>query len=98
MSIVISEKHRVVLDPKTLKVGMALPDVYILDISPIEEKIKELDIIADDLIGCLDPTTGMLNSQPNREGALSRAGFLTMMMVGLTIGLGMIALVLLSIE
>jgi len=98
MSIIISEKHRVVLDPKTLKAGAAAPDVYVLDISPIEEKIKELDIIVDDLVGCLDPTTGMLNSQPNREGALSRAGFLTMMVIGLTIGLGIIALVLLSIE
>jgi len=98
MTIVISEKNRVVLDPKTLKVGEALPDIYVLDISPIEEKINELDIIVDDLVGCLDPTTDMLNSQPNRGGALSRAGFLTMMVIGLIVGLGIIGLVLFSIE
>ncbi|RZN68678.1 MAG: tetrahydromethanopterin S-methyltransferase subunit B [Candidatus Methanolliviera hydrocarbonicum] len=97
MNIIISDKYKIVLDPRTLTVGEAAPNVYILNLAPIKEKIDDLEKISDDLMGCLDPYSGMLDSQPNREGSLGRAGFVTMMIVGLTAGLGILALILFSI-
>jgi tetrahydromethanopterin S-methyltransferase subunit B len=97
MNIIVSDKYRIVLDPRTLKMGEAAPDVYLLDLAPIKEKIDDLGRIADDLMGCLDPSSEMLNSQPNRGGALGVAGYVTMAVVGLTVGIGILALILFSI-
>ncbi len=97
MNIIISDKYKIVLDPRTLTVGEAAPNVYVLNLAPIKENIDNLEKVSDDLMKCLDPYSGMLDSQPNREGSLGRAGFVTMMIVGLTAGLGILALILFSI-
>ncbi|MCW3130479.1 MAG: tetrahydromethanopterin S-methyltransferase subunit B [Methanophagales archaeon] len=84
--LVINEKYRVVLDPDSLKVGESRAGFYKVNLAPIEEQITVLETAVDDLFNCLDPTSGFAMSQPHREGALSKAGFITMFVFGVIFG------------
>jgi len=95
--LIINEKYGIVMDPETLTVGESRPGFYKVSLAPIEEQISILETSVEDLLNCLDPTTGFALSQPNREGALSKAGFMTMFMVGVTFGVLIVALVLIFI-
>ena len=94
--LVINEKYGVVLDPDSLKVGESRAGFYKVNLSPIEEQISTMEASVDDLFNCLDPTSGFLMSQPHREGALSRAGFVTMFVLGILFGVLAVAIVLLK--
>lgn len=80
--LVINEKYGVVLDPDSLTVGVSRPGFYKVSISPIEEQIAVMEASVDDLLNCLDPYSGFLMTQPHREGAMSKAGFITMFVFG----------------
>jgi tetrahydromethanopterin S-methyltransferase subunit B len=95
--ITINEKFGIVLDPDTLKVGEAQPGFYKVGLSPIEEQIVVLESAVDDLFNTLDPTTSFNMAQPNREGMLSKAGFTTFFMVGVTIALLAVAVIFLAL-
>lgn len=95
--LVINEKYGVVLDPDTLKVGVSRAGFYKVSLSPIEEQIAVMEASVDDLFNCLDPKSGFLMSQPHREGALSKAGFVTMFVFGVLFGVLVVAFVLLKI-
>lgn len=95
--LVINEKYGVVMDPDSLTVGESRPGFYKVNLAPIEEQISVLEASADDLFNCLDPTSGFSMSQPHREGALSKAGFVTMFMLGVLFGVLAVALALLTI-
>ena len=95
--IVVNEKYGVVIDPDTLIAGESRPGFYKVNLSPIEEQISALETAVDDLFNCLDPTSGFAMSQPHREGALGKAGFITMFMLGLVFGVLAVALALLTI-
>ncbi|MHC1611248.1 MAG: tetrahydromethanopterin S-methyltransferase subunit MtrB [Candidatus Methanospirareceae archaeon] len=95
--IVVNEEYGVVIDPDTLTAGESRPGFYKVNLSPIEEQIGVLETAVDDLFNCLDPRSGFAASQPHREGALSRAGFVTMFMLGLTFGMLGVMLALLMI-
>lgn len=95
--IVVNEEYGVVIDPDTLMAGESRPGFYKVNLSPIEEQIGILETAVDDLFNCLDPTSVFSMSQPHREGALSRAGFITMFMLGLTFGTLGVMLALLMI-
>jgi len=92
--IVLNEELGIVFDTDSMKVGEAKPGFYKINLSPIEEQINVLETAVEDLFNCLDPTTSFTMAQPNREGALSKAGFLTMFWVGLIFGLLFIAIML----
>lgn len=94
--LVINEKYGVVLDPDSLKVGESRAGFYKVNLSPIEEQISTMEASVDDLFNCLDPTSGFLMSQPYREGALSKAGFVTMFVLGVLFGVLAVAIVLLK--
>jgi tetrahydromethanopterin S-methyltransferase subunit B len=95
--ITINEKFGIVMDPETLKVGEARPGFYRVGLSPIEEQIEVLESAVDDLLNVLDPTTSFKVAQPNREGMMSKAGFTTFFMVGVTLGLLAVALIFLAL-
>ncbi len=92
--LVINEKYGVVLDPDSLKVGVSRAGFYKVNLAPIEEQISVLETAVDDLFNCLDPRSGFVMSQPHREGALSKAGFVTMFVFGVIFGVLAVALVL----
>ncbi|MGB2841783.1 MAG: tetrahydromethanopterin S-methyltransferase subunit B [Halobacteriota archaeon] len=92
--LVINEKYGVVLDPDSLKVGVSRPGFYKVNLSPIEEQLNVMEASVDDLFNCLDPTSGFLMSQPHREGALSKAGFITMFVFGVLFGVLAVTLAL----
>jgi tetrahydromethanopterin S-methyltransferase subunit B len=94
MVVIINEKLRVVLDDATLTVGVAKPGVYKVCLGPIEEQLDILEGAVDELFDILSPTTTYAMAQPNREGITNTAGFITMLMLGLTFGVLAIAIVL----
>ncbi|MBN1763460.1 MAG: tetrahydromethanopterin S-methyltransferase subunit B [Methanomicrobia archaeon] len=95
--ITINEKYGIVLDPETLKVGEARAGFYKVGLSPIEEQIEVLESAVDDLFKTLDPTSSFNMAQPNREGMLSKAGFTTFFMVGVTMALLAVAVIFLAL-
>lgn len=95
--IVINEKYGVVLDPDTLTVGVSRSGFYKVNLAPIEEQITVLEDAVDDLFNCLDPTSGFKLSQPNREGAMSNAGFMTFFMLGITFAVLAVAIVFIAL-
>nr|QNO51770.1 tetrahydromethanopterin S-methyltransferase subunit B [Methanosarcinales archaeon ANME-1 ERB6]QNO52049.1 tetrahydromethanopterin S-methyltransferase subunit B [Methanosarcinales archaeon ANME-1 ERB6] len=96
MVIVINEKYNVVLDESTMTVGEARPGFYKVSLAPIDEQLNILEGAVDDLFNVLDPSTTYSMAQPNREGITDIAGFITMLMVGLTFGILAVALVLMT--
>ncbi len=95
--IVINDKYGVVLDPGTLTVGITKPGFYKVGLWPIEDQLTVMERAVDDLFNCLDPTTRFSMGQPNREGMLSKAGFTTYFMVGLTFGILAVALLFIAL-
>ncbi len=95
--IVINDKYNVVLDPDTLTVGVSRPGFYKVTLAPIEDQITVMEAAVDDLFNCLDPTSGFKMSQPNREGMLSKAGFMTFFMLGITFGILAVAIVFIAL-
>jgi tetrahydromethanopterin S-methyltransferase subunit B len=49
------------------------------------------------LLNCLDPSTGFKMQQPNREGMLSKAGFTTFFMLGVTFCVLAVAIVFIAL-
>lgn len=96
--IVINEKYGVVLDPDTLRVGEAKPGFYKVSLSPIDEQITTLESAVDELFKSLDPDSGFKMAQPNREGMLSKAGFTTFFMLGVTFGVLAVAIVFFALR
>ena len=97
MVVLINEKLGVVLDDATLTVGEAKLGVYKVCLGPIDEQLDILEASVDDLFNILSPTTTYAMAQPHREGITNIAGFITMLMIGLTFGVLAIALILYGI-
>jgi tetrahydromethanopterin S-methyltransferase subunit B len=95
--ITINEKYGIVLDPDTLMVGEARPGFYKVSLAPIEGQITELESSVDELFNTLDPMTSYKVAQPHREGMMSKAGFMTFFMLGVTFGVLAVALIFLAL-
>jgi len=95
--LVINEKYGVVLDPDTLIVGMSRPGFYKVNLAPIEEQIQVLEASVEELMNILDPTTSFKVAQPHREGMISKAGFTTFFMLGVTFGVLAVAILFLAL-
>jgi tetrahydromethanopterin S-methyltransferase subunit B len=95
--LVINEKYGVVLDPDTLIVGVSRPGFYKVNLAPIEKQITVLEAAVNDLFNTLDPTSNFRVAQPHREGMLSKAGFTTFFMLGLTFGVLAVAIVFIAL-
>lgn len=54
---------------------------------PVVDKVAELELIADDLVGMLSGEGNLLNSFPGREKTLAKAGMVTALWYGLGVGL-----------
>ncbi len=92
-TIIISPDLDVILDPENKIVGEARTDVALLDISLLEKKITELDVLADELVNSLNPKTPpLISSRPRREGLYLKAGFLSNMVIGFLIGLALFSI------
>lgn len=95
--LIINEKYGIVLDPDTLTVGMSKPGFYKVNLAPIEEQIQVMEASVEDLFNVLDPTTNFKLAQPRREGMISKAGFTTFFMLGVTFGVLAVALLFLAL-
>jgi tetrahydromethanopterin S-methyltransferase subunit B len=90
--IVINDEYGIVLDPDTLTVGESRPGFYKVNLAPIEEQITVLEDAVNELFNVLDPTTSYKVAQPHREGLVSKAGFTTFFMLGVTFGVLAVAI------
>ena len=95
--IVLNEKYGVVLDPDTLTEGDIRPGYFKVNLAPIEYQLTTLETAVEDLLNCLDPSTGFKMAQPNREGMLSKAGFTTFFMLGVTFGILAVAILFIAL-
>lgn len=92
-TIIISPELDVILDAENKVIGEARTDVAVLDVSPLEKKIAELELLADELVNSLNPKTApLISSRPRREGLYFKAGFLSNMVVGFLVGLAIFSL------
>lgn len=92
-TIIISPVLNVILDAENKIVGEARTDVAILDVSVLEKKIAELELLADELVNSLNPKTApLISTRPRREGLYLKAGFLSNMVMGFLIGLAIFSL------
>jgi len=92
-TIIISPELNVILDAENKIVGEARTDVAILDVSVLEKKIAELELLADELVNSLNPKTApLISTRPRREGLYLKAGFLSNMVMGFLIGLAIFSL------
>ncbi len=89
--IVINEKYGVVLDPDSLTVGVSRPGFYKINLGPIEDQVTVLEAAVNDLFKALDPYSTFNMAQPNRDGMMSKAGFMTFFMIGMTTALIVVA-------
>ncbi|KAF5433154.1 Tetrahydromethanopterin S-methyltransferase, subunit B [Candidatus Methanophagaceae archaeon] len=89
--IVINEKYGIVLDPDTLTVGTSRPGFYKVTLGPIEDQVTVLEAAVNDLLKALDPYSTFNMAQPNRDGMMSKAGFMTFFMIGVTTALIVVA-------
>jgi len=64
---------------------------------PVLDKVAELELVADDLVGMLSGEGSLKNSFPGREKTLIGAGITTTFWYGLTIGLFVAFFVVLAI-
>jgi tetrahydromethanopterin S-methyltransferase subunit B len=80
-----------------MRVGEARPGFYKVSLSTIEEQLEVLEDAVDELLNVLDPTTSFKIAQPNREGMMTKAGFTTFFMLGVTFGVLAIALIFLAL-
>ncbi|MDH5816223.1 MAG: tetrahydromethanopterin S-methyltransferase subunit B [Candidatus Nezhaarchaeota archaeon] len=92
-TIIISPEFDVILDAENKIIGEARKDVALLDVSVIEKKIAELELLADELVNSLNPKTApLISARPRREGLYLKAGFLSNMVMGFLIGLATFSL------
>ncbi len=80
-----------------MRVGEARPGFYKVSLSPLEGQLDVLEDAVDELVNVLDPTTSFKIAQPNREGMMTKAGFTTFFMLGVTFGILAVALVFLAL-
>ncbi len=83
----ISSEPGLVLDAVKGIVGEERDDLILYSLSEIEEKIRVLDEIADDLVNSLDPLKNFRSSYPGREKSMYYAGMTTGVFYGLVVGL-----------
>ena len=95
--ITICDEYGVVLDPDTMRLGEARPGFYKVSMSPLEEQLDVLESAVDELFNVLDPTTSFKIAQPNREGMMTKAGFTTFYMLGVTFGILAVAVIFLAL-
>ncbi|RLF11903.1 MAG: tetrahydromethanopterin S-methyltransferase subunit B [Thermoprotei archaeon] len=92
-TIIISPDLDIILDAENKVIGEARSDVAILDITPLEKKVAELELLAEELVNSLNPKTSpLISSRPRREGLYFKAGFLSNMVLGFIIGLALFSL------
>jgi tetrahydromethanopterin S-methyltransferase subunit B len=86
-TIQISPEYGIILDEDYKLVGEAREDVAIIDIGPLEEKVEEVELLAEELLSSLNPDTApLIASKKRREGIYKTAGILGNTVLGFTIG------------
>ncbi len=94
--IIISPDFDVILDAENKMVGEARSDVAVLDITPLEKKISELEALINELADLLDSEKAMAPRSGRRGERLRlRALFLKYMAIGFLIGLVLFCLCML---
>jgi len=100
--IVISPDFDIILDAENKVVGEARSDVAVLDITPLEKKVSELEALVDELVNLLKPKGALVAGSIRRydrydRGESMRLGvlFLKHMAIGSLIGLALFCLIML---
>ncbi|MEM2058411.1 MAG: tetrahydromethanopterin S-methyltransferase subunit B [Thermoproteota archaeon] len=92
-TIIISPDLDIILDAESKIVGEARSDVAVLDTTPLEKKIAELELLADELVNSLNPKSSpLISSRAGREGLYLKAGFLSNMVIGFLVGLAIFSI------
>lgn len=83
----ISSEPGLVLDAIRGIVGEERDDLIFYPLSDVEEAVKKLEEIADDLVNSLDPLKNFKSAYQGREKTLYYAGMTTGIFYGLIVGL-----------
>lgn len=83
----VSSEPGLVLDAVRGVLGEEREDLIFYPLSDVEESIKKLEQVADDLVNSLDPLKNFKASYPGREKTLYYAGMTTGVFYGLIVGL-----------
>ncbi len=81
-NILVLPEYGLVADPKIGLVGHEGASY-----GPIIDKVGELELITDDIVGMLSGEGSFLSTFPNREKSLVYAGSVTAMWYGIAVGL-----------
>ncbi|MDK2794888.1 MAG: tetrahydromethanopterin S-methyltransferase subunit [Archaeoglobaceae archaeon] len=83
----VSSEPGLVLDAVKGVIGEEREDLIFYPLSDIEEAVKKLEEIADDLVNSLDPLKNFRASYQGRNKSLYYAGMTTGIFYGLVVGL-----------
>ncbi|MEG9195363.1 MAG: tetrahydromethanopterin S-methyltransferase subunit B [Archaeoglobales archaeon] len=83
----VSSEPGLVLDAVRGVLGEEREDLVFYPLSDVEQSVKKLEEIADDLVNSLDPLKNFKASYQGREKSLYYAGMTTGIFYGLIVGL-----------
>lgn len=83
----VSSEPGLVLDAVRGVLGEEREDLIFYPLSDLEEAVKKLEEVAEDLVNSLDPLKNFKSSYQGRDKALYYAGMTTGIFYGLVVGL-----------
>jgi tetrahydromethanopterin S-methyltransferase subunit B len=94
MYAIIDSEEKVALDPYNGIIALMDEDRMTANLAVVSDRIDALELIAQDLLGSLDPMTTPLISYSNREGIYVNLGKITNLVYGIILGLLIGAIIL----
>jgi tetrahydromethanopterin S-methyltransferase subunit B len=94
MYAIIDSEEKVALDPYNGIIALMDEDRMTANLAVVSDRIDALELIAQDLLGSLDPMTTPLISYSNREGIYVNLGKITNFVYGIILGLLISAIIL----
>ncbi|XRP96306.1 tetrahydromethanopterin S-methyltransferase subunit B [Methanocaldococcus sp. 16A] len=93
----IAPEIDIVMDVNSGLVAEMRKDVLMIDLNPVEERIKNLEKLVNAFENSLDPRYPPLNSFPNRDGVYAIAGYFKGIFFGFWITLAIMTLAIFTI-
>ncbi|MEM4575944.1 MAG: tetrahydromethanopterin S-methyltransferase subunit B [Candidatus Nezhaarchaeales archaeon] len=94
-TIIISPEFDIILDPENMVIGEARSDLALLDVTPIDKKIGELNDIIDVLFWSFDPKVSTSTTpRSGKRGLPLKVYYLPDMILGFLVGLALFSLII----
>jgi tetrahydromethanopterin S-methyltransferase subunit B len=97
MYAIIDQDLKIALDPYAGTIAEMDEANVVSNLAVLGDRIDKLEVLSNDLMNSLDPTTAPFLSYPNREGIYMNLGRVTNFFYGMTAGLLITALLLFAL-